>query len=39
MKVLGRIILVIAALCAVGAAVSMCSRIFETKMTKYYKVS
>lgn len=38
MKTFGKIMLVIGILAAVCAAVGFCMNIFETKMTKYYKV-
>ena len=38
MKVFIRIVIILAAVTAAAAAAVTCTRIFETKMTKYYKV-
>lgn len=38
MKVFIRIVIILAAVTAAAAAAVACTRIFETKMTKYYKV-
>lgn len=38
MKTFGKILLVIGIIAAVIAAFEACTTVFETKMTKYYKV-
>ena len=38
MKTFAKILLVVGVIAAVCAAVGFCTTIFETKMTKYYKV-
>lgn len=38
MKVFVKVLIILAAVAAAAAAAITCTRIFETKMTKYYKV-
>lgn len=38
MKTFGKVLIIVAAVAAAVAAAVTCTRVFETKMTKYYKV-